>query len=41
MMETALPGAVFSVWRNLSGALVALYYRHRDKNPATRAVVEH
>ena len=40
-LETALPGAVFSVWHNLSGAVLALYYRHRDKNPATRAVVEH
>ena len=39
--ETALPGAVFSVWHNLSGAVLALYYRHRDKTPATRAVVEH
>ncbi|MDC4232330.1 bile acid:sodium symporter family protein [Actinomyces sp. B33] len=27
--ETALPGAVFSTWHNLSGAVLAMYYRHR------------
>ncbi|GAB94651.1 BASS family bile acid:Na+ symporter [Kineosphaera limosa] len=26
----ALPGAVFSVWHNLSGALLAAYFRRRD-----------
>lgn len=28
--ESALPGAVFSVWHNLSGALLAMYYRRRS-----------
>lgn len=28
--EAALPGAVFSVWHNLSGALVAAYWRKKD-----------
>lgn len=28
--EAALPGAVFSVWHNLSGALVAAYWRRKD-----------
>lgn len=28
--EAALPGAVFSVWHNLSGALVAAYWRQKD-----------
>ena len=27
--ETALPGAVFSVWHNLSGAVLAMIYRRR------------
>ncbi|WP_026459239.1 bile acid:sodium symporter family protein [Schaalia vaccimaxillae] len=27
--ETALPGAIFSVWHNISGALLAMYYRRR------------
>lgn len=27
--ETALPGAVFSVWHNLSGAVLAMLYRRR------------
>ncbi|MCL3776889.1 MULTISPECIES: bile acid:sodium symporter family protein [unclassified Actinomyces] len=29
--ETALPGAVFSVWHNLSGAVLAMCYRSRDR----------
>ena len=29
--ETALPAAVFSVWHNLSGALLAMFFR-RWKN---------
>ena len=28
--ETALPGAVFSVWHNLSGAILAMIYRRRS-----------
>ncbi|MDO4901601.1 bile acid:sodium symporter family protein [Actinomyces sp.] len=28
--EAALPGAVFSIWHNLSGALVAVLFRRRD-----------
>ncbi|MFJ5107337.1 MULTISPECIES: bile acid:sodium symporter family protein [unclassified Glutamicibacter] len=28
--EAALPGAVFSVWHNLSGALIAAYWRRKD-----------
>lgn len=28
--ETALPGAVFSVWHNLSGAVLAMLYRRRE-----------
>ncbi|MCZ4150050.1 Bile acid:sodium symporter, partial [Escherichia coli] len=27
--EAALPGAVFSVWHNLSGALIAAYWRRK------------
>ncbi len=27
--EAALPAAVFSVWHNLSGALVAAYWRRK------------
>ncbi|QCY45806.1 Sodium Bile acid symporter family protein [Glutamicibacter creatinolyticus] len=30
--EAALPGAVFSVWHNLSGALVAAFWRRRRQN---------
>ncbi|TKV29254.1 bile acid:sodium symporter family protein [Arthrobacter sp. NamB2] len=33
--EAALPGAIFSVWHNLSGAAIAAYWRRRDD----RAVV--
>lgn len=29
--EAALPGAVFSVWHNLSGALLAAYFRRVDR----------
>ena len=28
--EAALPGAVFSIWHNLSGAVLAMLYRRRD-----------
>jgi len=33
--ETALPAAVFSVWHNLSGALLAMFFR-RWKNGGQR-----
>ena len=29
--EAALPGAVFSVWHNLSGALLAMFFRRFGK----------
>ncbi|WP_313812608.1 bile acid:sodium symporter family protein [Glutamicibacter sp.] len=29
--EAALPGAIFSVWHNLSGAMTAAYFRRQDK----------
>ncbi|MGO2608711.1 MAG: bile acid:sodium symporter family protein, partial [Brachybacterium tyrofermentans] len=30
----ALPGAIFSIWHNLSGAMLAVYYRRSaDKHP--------
>lgn len=32
----ALPGAVFSVWHNLSGALLAAYFRRRDTRTERR-----
>jgi BASS family bile acid:Na+ symporter len=36
----ALPGAVFSIWHNLSGAVLAMYYRrtaqHADADPRDR-----
>ncbi|BBE24094.1 hypothetical protein MN0502_29770 [Arthrobacter sp. MN05-02] len=28
--EAALPGAIFSVWHNVSGAALAAYWRRRD-----------
>ena len=28
--EAALPAAVFSVWHNVSGALIAAYWRRRS-----------
>lgn len=32
---TALPAAIFSIWHNLSGAVLAMYYRRTaDKHPA-------
>ena len=32
---TALPAAIFSIWHNLSGAVLAMYYRRSaDKHPA-------
>lgn len=31
----ALPGAVFSIWHNLSGALLAAYFRRRDARAAS------
>ena len=34
----ALPGAIFSIWHNLSGALLAMYYRRSaDRHAAARA----
>jgi BASS family bile acid:Na+ symporter len=33
--ESALPGAIFSVWHNVSGALLAAYWRRRS-TPAAR-----
>ncbi|NLW14323.1 MAG: bile acid:sodium symporter family protein, partial [Trueperella sp.] len=30
----ALPGVIFSVWHNISGALIALYYRRRAEAEA-------
>lgn len=30
----ALPGALFSIWHNLSGSLLAYYWRRRDTNDA-------
>ena len=35
--EAALPGAVFSTWHNLSGAVLAAVYRRRDDAPAPAA----
>lgn len=34
--EAALPGAIFSVWHNVSGAVMAAYWRRRS-TPATRS----
>jgi BASS family bile acid:Na+ symporter len=28
--EAALPGAIFSVWHNVSGAVLAAYWRRRS-----------
>ncbi|SDN67871.1 bile acid:Na+ symporter, BASS family [Actinomyces ruminicola] len=33
--EAALPGAVFSIWHNLSGAVVAALFRRRDARAAS------
>ena len=30
--ETAVPGAIFSVWHNISGAILAAIYRHWDND---------
>ena len=35
--EAALPGAVFSVWHNLSGALLAMFFRRFGKQGCTNA----
>lgn len=39
----ALPGAVFSIWHNLSGAVLAMYYRrtiaHQEQDPRSRTAV--
>ena len=32
--EAALPGAVFSTWHNLSGAVLAAFYRRLDGGSA-------
>ncbi len=32
----ALPAAVFSVWHNVSGALAAAWFAHRDRTAAAR-----
>ena len=35
---TALPAAIFSIWHNLSGAMLSMYYRRSaDKHPAETA----
>lgn len=31
----ALPGAVFSVWHNISGAILALIFRAKDQKSQT------
>lgn len=33
--ESALPGAIFSVWHNVSGVVLAAYWRRRS-TPAER-----
>lgn len=38
--EAALPGAVFSVWHNLSGALIAAYWRRSSAKLAEREASE-
>ncbi|HJX76871.1 bile acid:sodium symporter family protein [Glutamicibacter sp.] len=38
--EAALPGAVFSVWHNLSGALIAAYWRRSSAKQAQRLAAE-
>lgn len=35
--EAALPGVIFSVWHNMSGALIALFYRRRAEASARHA----
>ena len=30
--EAAVPGAIFSVWHNISGAILAAIYRHWDND---------
>ncbi|VEI12906.1 bile acid:sodium symporter family protein [Trueperella bialowiezensis] len=40
--EAALPGVIFSVWHNISGALIALIYRRRAEAQArTQAAPDH
>lgn len=34
--ETALPGAIFSIWHNLSGALLSVIYRRLAEREAAR-----
>lgn len=36
----ALPAAVFSVWHNISGGLLAVFFRYRSARAAKRAAVE-
>ncbi|EMQ99504.1 bile acid:sodium symporter family protein [Paeniglutamicibacter gangotriensis] len=38
--EAALPGAVFSVWHNLSGAIIAAYWRRSSAKNAKRDAAE-
>ena len=33
----AIPGAVFSVWHNISGALLAAYFNRRSAKKAAKA----
>ncbi len=39
--EAALPGAIFSVWHNLSGAALAAYWRRRDARSHSADPVPH
>ena len=34
--ESALPGAIFSVWHNVSGAVLAAYWRRRSTSVSRR-----
>src|SRR5699024_6350249 len=36
----ALPAAVFSVWHNISGGLLAVFFRYRSARATKRAAVE-
>ena len=35
--EAAIPGAIFSVWHNISGSLVANYFVRQDEKAAEAA----
>ncbi len=36
-LATSIPGAVFSVWHNISGALLAAYFNRRSAKKAAKA----